>query len=75
MRRNKKTDKNRMVRINVELSAMHEEILDNLENIHRALLLMNQPLQAEGTFDILKYGRWYKRIIRRAGVCAVRAFF
>ena len=61
----KKTDKNRTVRVNEELSAMHEEVLDNLESIHGALLRMNRSIQAEGTFGIIKYDRWYKRIVRR----------
>ena len=61
----KKTDKNRTVRINAELTAMHQEVLDNLESIHGALLRMNRSIQAEGTFGIMKYDRWYKRIVRR----------
>ena len=44
---------------------MHEEVLNNLESIHGALLRMNRSIQAEGTFGILKYDRWYKRIVRR----------
>ena len=50
----KKTDKNRTVRINRELTAMHQEVIENLESI-----------QAEGTFGIIKNDRWYKRIVRR----------
>ena len=61
----KKTDKNRTVRINKELTAMHREVLDNLESIHGALLRMNRSIQAEGTFGIIKYDRSYKRIVRR----------
>ncbi len=61
----KKTDKNRTIRINKELSSMHKEVIENLENIHGALLRMNRSIQAEGTFGILKYDRWYKRIVRR----------
>lgn len=34
----KKTDKNRTVRINRELTAMHREVIENLESIHGALL-------------------------------------
>ena len=62
----KKTDKNRTVRINSELSAMHKEVIENLENIHGALLRMNRSIQAEGTFGIMKYDRWYKRTVRRS---------
>ena len=61
----KKTDKNRTVRLNQELTAMHQEVLDNLQSIHGALLRMNRSIQAEGTFGIMKYDRWYKRIVRR----------
>ena len=61
----KKTPKNRTVQINKELTAMHREVLDNLESIHGALLRMNRSIQAEGTFGIMKYDRSYKRIVRR----------
>lgn len=67
----KKTDKNRTVRINEELSSMHKEVLENLESIHGALLRMNRSIQAEGTFGIIKYDRWYKRTVRR-GLDSVR---
>ena len=53
------------MRINEELTAMHREVLDNLESIHGALLRMNRSIQAEGTFGIMKYDRSYKRIVRR----------
>ena len=61
----KKTDKNCTVRINRELTAMHQEVIENLESIQGALLRMNRSIQAEGTFDIMKNDRWYKRIVRR----------
>ena len=67
----KKTDKNRTIRLNKELTAMHQEVLNNLESIHGALLRMNRSIQAEGTFGILKYDRWYKRVVRR-GLDSVR---
>ena len=67
----KKTAKNRTVRINAELSFMHQEVLENLQSIHGALLRMNRSIQAEGTFGIIKYDRWYKRIVRR-GLESVR---
>ena len=50
----KKTDKNRTVRINQELTSMHQEVIENLESIHDALLRMNRSIQAEGTFVIMK---------------------
>ena len=67
----KKTDGNRTICLNQELTAMHEEVLENLECIHGALLRMNRSIQAEGTFGIIKYDRWYKRIVRR-GLESVR---
>lgn len=49
----KKTPKNRTVRINQELTAMHREVLDNLNSVHGALLRMNRSIQAEGTFGVM----------------------
>lgn len=67
----KKTDRNRTIRVNQELTAMHREVMDNLESIHGAMLRMNRSIQAEGTFGIMKHDRWYKRIVRR-GIESVR---
>ena len=67
----KKTDKNRTVRINQELTSMHKEVIENLESIHGALLRMNRSIQAEGTFGIMKSNRWYQRIVRR-GIHSVK---
>ena len=67
----KKTDKNRTVRVNRELTAMHREVIENLESIQGALLRMNRSIQSEGTFGIMKNDRWYKRIVRR-GMESVR---
>ncbi len=67
----KKTDKNRIVRINQELTTMHQEVIRNLESIQGVLLRMNRSIQAEGTFGIMKNDRWYKRIVRR-GIKSVK---
>ena len=67
----KKTERNRTIRLNQELTSMHREVLENLESVHGALLRMNRSIQAEGTFGILKEDRWYKRIVRR-GLDSVR---
>ncbi len=32
---------------------------------------MNRSIQAEGTFGVMKYDRWYKKIVRR-GIDSVR---
>ena len=61
----KKTDKNRMIHLNEELTSFHREVLNNLECIHGALLRMNRSIQAEGTFGVIKYDRNYKRLVRR----------
>ena len=61
----KKTDRNRTIRLNRELTLMHREVLENLESVHGALLRMNRSIQAEGTFGSLKQDRNYKRIVRR----------
>lgn len=50
----KKTDKNRKVRINRELTAMHQEVVKNLESIQGALLRTNRSIQVESTFGIRK---------------------
>ena len=51
--------------VNQELTKMHQEVIQNLESIQRALLRMNRSIQAEGTFGIIKNDRWYKRIVQR----------
>ena len=61
----KKTDRNRTIRLNQELTAIHQEVVENLESIHGALLRMNRTIQAEGTFGIMKNDRSYDRIVRR----------
>ena len=60
-----KAKNNRTVRINKELTSMHEEVLKNLCSIHGALLCMNRSIQAEGTYGIIKNDKSYKRIRRR----------
>ena len=47
------------------MTAIHQEVITNLESIHGALLRMNRSIQAEGTFGILKWDRSYKRLFRR----------
>ena len=57
--------KNRTIRMNQELTAIHQEVLQNLESIHGALLRMNRSIQSEGTFGVLKWDKSYKRLFRR----------
>ncbi len=56
---------NRTIRMNQELTAIHQEVISNLESIHGALLRMNRSIQAEGTFGVLKWDKSYKRLFRR----------
>lgn len=61
----KKKEGNRTARLNRELTSMHQEVINNLESIHGALLCMNRSIQSEGTFGIIKWDRAYKRLFRR----------
>ncbi len=60
-----KSEQNRIVRLNEELTSFHTEVLSNLNCIHGALLRMNRSIQAEGTYGIIKSARGYQRIHRR----------
>ena len=60
-----KASVNRTIRMNEELTAIHQEVISNLESVHGALLRMNRSIQAEGTFGILKWDKSYKRLFRR----------
>ena len=60
-----KSSQNRIVRINKELTQFHEEVLENLNSIHGALLRMNRRIQSEGAFGGIKWNRSYKRLRRR----------
>lgn len=56
---------NRTIRLNEELTAFHEEVLNNMESIQGALLRINRSIQAEGSFGVMKYDRQYRRIVRK----------
>lgn len=60
-----KSKNNRTIKMNRELTSIHEEVISNLCSIHGALLCMNRSIQAEGTYGILKWDRSYKRLKRR----------
>lgn len=55
----------RVIRLNRELTAIHENVLRNLQSVHGALLCMNRSIQAEGVFGSIKWNRSYKRVFRR----------
>ena len=61
----KRTDKNRTINLNAELTSIHKEVLTNLNCVHGALLRMNRSIQAEGSFGVLKEDRNYRRLGRR----------
>ncbi len=61
----KKTEKNRSIKVNRELTSMHQEAIESPESIQGLLLRMNRSIQAEETFRIMKNDRWYKRIVRK----------
>lgn len=65
-----KAKNNRTIRLNRELTSIHEEVLKNLCSIQGALLCMNRSIQAEGTYGILKWDKSYKRL-RRKGLESV----
>lgn len=65
---------NRNVRLNRELTSIHQEVIDNLESIHGALLCMNRSIQSEGTFGIIKWDRTYKRLFRRGEKSVILEF-
>lgn len=56
---------NRTISLNNELTSFHNEVIENYNTIHGALLKMNRSIQSEGTFGILKQDRLYKRIVRK----------
>lgn len=60
-----KASKNRTIRMNRELTSIHQEVISNLQSTHGALLRMNRSIQAEGVFGILKWDKSYKRAFRR----------
>lgn len=60
-----KRDGNRQININQELDSFHQEVINNLQSVHGALLRMNRSIQSEGAFGIIKQDRNYKRIVRK----------
>ena len=56
--------------MNEELTAIHKEVISNLESTHGYLLRMNRSIQAEGAYGTIKWNRDYKRV-RRKGLNSV----
>ena len=55
----------RIIRLNEELTSVHQEVLSNLNSTKGALLRMNRSIQAEGAFGTIKWNRAYTRAKRR----------
>lgn len=62
-----KSGGNRTIRLNEELTSIHNEVLDNLNSTQGALLRMNRSIQAEGAYGTIKWNRAYTRA-RRKGI-------
>lgn len=60
-----RTKKGRTVNVNRELTAIHEEVAENLNTIRGALLRMNRSIQSEGTYGNIKWNHGYTRVYRR----------
>lgn len=60
-----KSKTNRTININRELTSFHQEVINNLESIHGALLRVNRSIQSEGAFGIIKQDKFYRRIVRK----------
>lgn len=56
---------NCVVRINEDLTQFHNEVLNNLNYVHGALLRMKRSIQAEGIFGGIKWNKGYKQLRRR----------
>ena len=66
---------NRQIQMNRELTAIHQEVIENLSSIHGALLCMNRSIQSEGTFGVMKWDRSYKRAFRRGLESVILEFY
>ena len=60
-----KSQGNRTIRVNRELTAIHREVVNNLQSAQGALLCMNRAIQSEGAFGEIKWNKSYKRMLRR----------
>ena len=60
-----KSKENRIIRLNEELTSIHQEVLSNLNSTKGALLRMNRSIQAEGAFGTIKWNKGYVRARRR----------
>lgn len=60
-----KSQYNRIIKVNEELTSFHNEVIGNLTCVHGALLMMNRSIQSEGAFGVIKWNHNYKRLRRR----------
>lgn len=55
----------RTIRLNKELTSIHQEVIENLKSELGIQLRVNRSIQAEGAFGTIKWNRSYKRTQRR----------
>lgn len=60
-----KSKGNRIIRLNEELTSVHQEVMNNINSTKGALLRMNKSIQAEWAFGTIKWNRSYTRAKRR----------
>lgn len=60
-----KSQGNRIIKLNEELTSFYQEALSNLSSTNGALLCMNRSIQAEGAYGTIKWNRAYTRARRR----------
>lgn len=53
------------MRMNAELTKIHEEVISNLKSELGITLRINRLIQAAGAFGSIKWNRSYKRVQRR----------
>ena len=56
---------NRTIRMNAELTKIHDEVISNLKSVLGVTLRTNCSIQAERAFGLIKWNRSYKRAQRR----------
>ncbi|MGN1443042.1 MAG: transposase [Acutalibacteraceae bacterium] len=70
-----KGEGDRTIRMNRELTAIHNEVLHNLKSELGITLRTNRSIQAEGTFGSIKWNRSYKRAQRRGIESVISEFY
>lgn len=71
----KKGEGDRTIKMNREMTAIHNEVLNNLKSELGISLRINRSIQAEGTFGSIKWNRSYKRAQRRGIESVIWEFY